>query len=135
KFPTASGPDRSFLIRPLRDSIIGNARSQLFILLGAVGFLLFIACANVAHLQLIRASTRQREVAIRTSLGASRMRVLRQLLNESVMLFLSAGLLGLVLRELVVHLLLKVSSGNITRIGPGGSAVGLDWRVVAFALA
>jgi len=135
KYPAAFGSNRSFLIRPLRDSIIGNARSQLFILLGAVGFVLFIACANIAHLQLIRASTRQREFAIRTSLGASRVRVFRQLLTESVMLSLSAGLLGLGLGELGVHLLLKVSSGNIPRIGPGGSAVGLDWRVVAFALA
>jgi putative ABC transport system permease protein len=134
RFPSAFGPDRSFLIRPLRDSIIGNAGYQLFILLGAVSFVLVIACANVAHLQLIRASVRQREFAIRTSLGASRMRVLRQLLTESALLSLFAGVLGVGLSQLGIHLLLKVSSGNIPRIGVGGLAVGLDWRVLTFAL-
>ena len=133
RFPTVS-PRMYFIVHPLKDAIVSNARSSLLLLLGAVGFVLLIACANLANLQLIRASGRKREFAIRASLGASRGRIVRQLLTESVLLSLIGGLLGLGLGELGVHLLLRVSSGDIPRLGINGSAVGLDWRVLAFTL-
>src|ERR1700733_247627 len=133
RYPTV-GPQIYFLVRPLQDAIVTNARSSLLLLLGAVGFVLLIACANLANLQLIRASGRKREFAIRASLGASQGRIVRQLLTESVLLSLLGGLLGLGLGELGVRLLLAVSSGDIPRLGINGSAVGLDWRVLVFTL-
>ena len=133
RYPTVS-PQIYFIVRPLQDAIVSNARSSLLLLLGAVGFVLLIACANLANLQLVRASGRKREFAIRASLGASQGRIVRQLLTESVLLSLIGGLLGLGLGELGVRLLLAVSSGDIPRLGINGSAVGLDWRVLAFTL-
>jgi putative ABC transport system permease protein len=133
RYPTVV-PQMYFVVRPLEDAIVSNARSSLLLLLGAVGFVLLIACANLANLQLVRASGRKREFAIRASLGASRGRIVRQLLTESVLLSLIGGLLGLGLGELGVRLLLAVSSGDIPRLGINGSAVGLDWRVLAFTL-
>lgn len=130
----AVNPRMYFVLRPLQDAIVSNSRSSLLLLLGAVGFVLLIACANLANLQLIRGSGRKREFAIRASLGASHGRIIRQLLTESVLLSLIGGLLGLGLGELAVRLLFSVSSGDIPRLGVNGSAVGLDWRVLVFTL-
>lgn len=123
-----------FTVGPLRDSIIGDARSTLFMMLGAVALVLLISCANVANLLLIRAIGRKREFAIRSALGAGRGRIIRQLLTESVLLSLAGGVLGTALGYAGMRALLAVSPAALPRIGGDGSAIGLDWRVLAFTL-
>jgi predicted permease len=134
QFPTAD-PKGGFAVQPLRDSIVRNARTSLLVLLGAVALVLLIACANVANLLLVRATGRKREFAIRAAMGASRARVIRQLLTESVLLALLGGVLGLALGFLGVRWLLAISPAGLPRIGEDGAAVGVDWRVLGFTLA
>ena len=124
----------SFAVQPLRDFIVSDVRSSLFVLIGAVGFVLLIACANVANLLLVRATGRKREFAIRVSLGARRAHIIRQLLTESMLLSLTGGILGLILGYVGVRSLLAINPGNIPRIGETGAGVGIDWRVLAFTL-
>jgi putative ABC transport system permease protein len=118
----------------LQESLIGNTRFPLLVLLGAVGFVLLIACANVANLLLARASVRKRELATRAALGAGRGQIIRQLLTESLALSFVGGLLGLTVGFAGVRLLLSISPSDIPRIGENGSAVGLDYRVLLFTL-
>ena len=132
--PDDLGPKDSFGVQPLRDSIVSGARNSLFVLLGAVGFVLLIACANVANLLLVRATGRKREFAIRAAMGAGRVRIVRQLLTESIVLALTGGVLGLILGYAGVRALLAVSPAGLPRIGEHGGAVGVDWRVLAFTL-
>ena len=133
-FPQAD-PKGGFAVQPLRDSIVKDVRTSLLVLLGAVGLVLLIACANVANLLLVRATGRKREFAIRAALGASRARVIRQLLTESVLLAVAGGILGLVLGFLGVRWLLAISPAGLPRIGEDGAAIGVDWRVLGFTLA
>jgi putative ABC transport system permease protein len=130
-----SNPRQGFSVQPLRDSIVSDVRSSLLVLVGAVSFVLLIACANVANLLLVRATGRRREFAIRAAMGAGRGRIIRQLLTESVLLSLVGGVLGLIIGFIGVRALLSVSPGNIPRVGENGAAVGIDWRVLAFTLA
>src|ERR1700680_2841190 len=124
-----------FGVLPLQDAIVGGVRKSLLILVGAVSFVLLIACANVANLLLARATGRKREIAIRAAVGAGRGRIVRQLLTESVMLSFAGGVLGLAAGYAGIRAILSFSPGNIPRIGTGGSNVSLDWRVLGFTLA
>jgi putative ABC transport system permease protein len=128
-------PKNGFVVEPLRDTIVSDVRKSLLVLLGAVGMVLLIACANVANLLLVRATGRKREFAIRSALGAGRARIIRQLLTESVLLSATGGILGLILGFIGVRALLAVSPAGLPRIGEDGAAVGLDWRVLVFTLA
>jgi predicted permease len=131
--------DESVSVMPLRDALVGNVRQALLILVGAVGFVLLIACANVANLLLARAAGRQREIAIRTAVGASRGHLIRQLLTESVLLSTIGGVVGLFIGTWSVPLLLAVSPGNLPRVNDEdhvASAIStLDWHVLAFTFA
>ncbi len=133
-FPEAIGPRNSFSVELMQQLMVRNVRTALYILLGAVGCVLLIACANVANLLLARATGRSREIAIRCAIGAGRGRIIGQLLTESVLLSAMGGVAGLVLGAVGVRALLAVNPGNIPRIGEDGSAVTLDWTVLGVTL-
>jgi putative ABC transport system permease protein len=133
RFPDFA-PKNSFTAVPLRDALIGDVRKGLLLLLGAVGFVLLIACANVANLLLARATLRKHEIAVRAALGAGRRRIVEQLLTESVLLSLVGGALGLAIGYIGVKALLAANPVGLPRIGEHGASVTLDWRVLGFTL-
>ena len=117
-------------ITELRESLVKELRTSLLVLMGAVAFVLLIACANVANLLLARAASRQKEIALRTALGASRMRVVRQLLTESALLSVVSGLVGLALSIWLIKLLVAITPPNTPRL----NEIGIDLRVFGFTL-
>jgi predicted permease len=130
--PIALGADGTFGVRPFQEIVVGGVRTSMWVLAGAVGFVLLIACANVTNLLLSRAAVRRREIAIRTALGAARMRIIRQLLTETLLLSMLGGTLGVILGAVARRAVLTVNAGDIPRIGSGGMFVGVDGRVLAF---
>ena len=127
---TDADPDASLRLVPIRERTVGSARSPLLVLMGAVGLVLLIACANVANLLLVRATARSHEAAVRLALGASRWDLTRWMCSESLLLSLTGGVLGVLLAFWSVDLAASALQGL-----PRGSEIAVDGRVLAFSLA
>jgi putative ABC transport system permease protein len=116
------------ILTPLREQLLGEASTPLYILLGAVSFVLLVACANLANLLLARSAHREREIAMRTALGAGRGRIVQQLLVENCLLALLGAAVGLIPAYLTPRFLAAVGTGGLPRL----DGVQLDWRVLTF---
>jgi putative ABC transport system permease protein len=125
------GTNKDARIVPFRERVVGTVRPALLTLLFAVGFVLLIACANVAHMLLARGAARGREVAVRVALGAGRARLIGQFLTESLLLALTGGALGLLLAYCGIRAMVRFGPPGIPRL----ETLSLDWRVLAFTLA
>src|SRR5262249_49445717 len=124
------GTNRNVRVLTLTERVVGNVRLALLVLLAAVGFVLLIACANVAHMLLARAAARQREVAVRLALGAAPFQILRQHLVESLLLSSLGGIAGLMLAQWGIHALAGVTQGDLPRIAD----LAIDAPVLSFTL-
>jgi len=117
-------------VNPIQDQIVENVRPALLVLMGAVGFVLLIACTNVANLLLARSTGRQREIAVRSAIGASRPRIIRQLLTESVLLSVLSAALGLLVAWAALPSLVRLAGSSL----PLGNRVSMDWSVLLFTV-
>lgn len=124
------GSNRDVHVYPLQEKAVGSVRPALLLLLGAVGLVLLIACANVAHMLLAKGAARKKEIAVRLALGARRSRLIRQLLTESLILSSLAGLAGLLLGLCGTRVLVSMSPVNMPQV----DSIALDWRVLLFTL-
>jgi putative ABC transport system permease protein len=134
KFPDGLDRGQTFEAVTLKDALVKPARQSIWVLAGAVGFVLLIACANVANLLLARAEVRKRELAIRAALGAGRLRLVRQLLTESLVLAIAGAVFGVILGIVGMRALLSVNTAGLPRVGIDGALVTLDWRVLLFTV-
>lgn len=132
KYPNALQPKDSFAAASLQESLVRGSQKSIWILMGAVGFVLLIACSNVANLLLARAESRKRELAIRAALGAGRLRIIQQLMTESLLLAIAGAISGVVLGVIGIRALLTVNTAGLPRVGVDGALVSLDWRVLLF---
>jgi predicted permease len=128
-YPNVDGNIKANII-PLKDNIVGDMRPALLVLLGAVGFVLLIACVNVANLLLARSTARQREFSVRIALGAGQIRILRQLLTESVLLSALGGVFGLILARWGTAAALVAVPGTV----PRAEEIGMDFPVLLFTI-
>jgi len=129
------GAQGSFGVERYQEMMVRDVRPSLLILSGAVGFVLLIACANVANLLLVRAVGRKREMAVRSAIGADRGRLMRQLLTESVLLSMIGGGIGLAIGIEGIRALLLLNPAPLPRIDPHAGGIAIDWRVMIFAFA
>jgi putative ABC transport system permease protein len=129
-YPSSNG-ERNIAVTGMRDRLVRDVRTTLYLLLGAVGVVLLISCANMANLLLARATSRTREIAIRAAVGAGRGRIIRQLITESIVLAMVAGVAGLILATWGSNALVAMAPSNVPRL----AEVGIDGWVLAFTLA
>ncbi len=129
-YPVANASKKGTKLVPLREELVGNFRLAFLVLSGAVGLVLLIACANLANLVLAKASTRYREMAIRLAVGATRGRLVRQLLTENILLALLGGALGLIITQPALKAIVALSAASLPRTGE----IDIDIRVLLFTL-
>jgi putative ABC transport system permease protein len=129
-YPDTHGTDTAIRVATLRDELVGRSAPMLWLLFGAVGAVMLVACANVANLFVVRGAGRRRELALRTALGASRLSIVAHVLAEAAVLCVAGGLLGLFVARAVVAALLAIAPTALPRV----SEIGFDWRVAIFTL-
>jgi putative ABC transport system permease protein len=129
-YPQSHGADTAIRVASLHDEVSGRSEPMLWMLLGAVVLVLFVACANIASLFLVRGTTYQRELAVRAALGASRGRIVGQLLGEAAILSVAGGALGLLVARVLVRALIALGPATLPRV----AEIGIDLRVAMFTL-